>query len=101
MGGAIPFFSLMLWFCAIGLLIFVALSHRSKVVNLVLKELPDKIYSVWDADDEHGRGRTFENDFSLNDQCVWAHTHRMYLIGSNSIDHPWIIPKDFPVAALD
>ena len=25
----------------------------------------------------------------------------MYLIGSNSIEHPWIIPKDFPIDALD
>jgi len=91
----------MLVFCFVGLLIFIALSHRSKVITLALKELPNKIYSVWQADDEQGRGRTFENDLSLNDQCVWAHTHRMYLIGSNSIRHPWIIPKDFPVDALD
>jgi len=32
---------------------------------------------------------------------IWCHSHRMYLIGSNSIKNPWFIPKDFPRDALD
>jgi hypothetical protein len=37
----------------------------------------------------------------MRDTDIWAHTHRMYLIGENSISFPWYIPKDFPNAALN
>lgn len=99
-GGAMSFFLLMAIFCFMCMWMFALLSYRSQIVNLVLKELPEKIYSVWIENDEQGRGRTFVNDFALNDQCIWSHTHRMYLIGSNCVSHPWIIPKDFPQDAL-
>lgn len=36
----------------------------------------------------------------MNEADIWSHTHRMYLIGSNSIKYPWYIPKDFPRDAL-
>lgn len=65
-----------------------------------LKGLPAKIYSVWQENDEQGRGRTSEADYSLNDQCIWSFTNRMYFAGTNSIAQPWIIPKDFPADAL-
>jgi len=32
---------------------------------------------------------------------MWSHVHRTYLVGNNSINSPWIIPKDFPTDALD
>ena len=38
---------------------------------------------------------------SMLDSDIWSHTHRMYLIGENSISFPWYIPKDFPNRALD
>lgn len=34
------------------------------------------------------------------DSDIVSHTHRMYLIGENSIYFPWFIPKDFPCKAL-
>ena len=37
----------------------------------------------------------------MRDADLWAHTHRMYLIGENSISFPWYIPKDFPNSALN
>jgi len=37
----------------------------------------------------------------MRDADLWAHSHRMYLIGENSISFPWYIPKDFPNAALN
>jgi len=46
------------------------------------------------------RGRTSKEDFGMNDDCIWSHTHRMYLIGSNTIKFPFFIPKDFPRDAL-
>lgn len=36
----------------------------------------------------------------MNDSDIWSHSHRMYLIGENSISFPWYIPKDFPNKAL-
>jgi hypothetical protein len=46
------------------------------------------------------RGATEISDLSMNDAAVWSHQHRMYVIGSNSINFPWFIPKDFPKDAL-
>ena len=40
------------------------------------------------------------DDMSLKDSNIWSHTHRMYLIGYNSIKFPWFIAKDFPRDAL-
>ena len=37
----------------------------------------------------------------MQDSDIWGHTHRMYLIGENSINFPWYIPKDFPEVALE
>jgi len=79
---------------------FGILSYRSQIISEGLKELPETIYRVWEEKDEMGRGRTLENDLGLNDQSIWCHTHRMYLIGSNSVRFPWFIPKDFPRDAL-
>ena len=36
----------------------------------------------------------------MQDSDIWSHTHRMYLLGENSIKFPWFIPKDFPFRAL-
>lgn len=65
-----------------------------------MKELRDTIYEVWDEEDESNRGKTEEYNFGLKDQNIWGHTHRMYLLGFNSIRYPWQIPKDFPRDAL-
>lgn len=37
----------------------------------------------------------------MQDSDIWSHSHRMYLIGENSINFPWYIPKDFPNKALE
>ena len=36
----------------------------------------------------------------MRDQDIWSHTHRMYLLGQNSMYLPWYIPKDFPNSSL-
>lgn len=36
----------------------------------------------------------------LRDSDVTAHVHRTYLIGDNSVDFPWYMPKDFPSGSL-
>ena len=50
-GGRIPFLGLMTLFCAVGLLIFFALSTRSKDIYLALKMIPERIFSVWEIED--------------------------------------------------
>ena len=60
----------------------------------------ETLYKVWEENDELGRGKVDEKDFSLKDQTIWSHTHRMYFIGFNSMRYPWFIPKDFPRESL-
>jgi hypothetical protein len=36
----------------------------------------------------------------IRDSDIWSHSYRMYLIGENSINFPWYLPKDFPKDAL-
>jgi len=40
-------------------------------------------------------------NLGMQDSDIWSHSHRMYLIGENSINFPWYITKDFPNRALD
>ena len=40
-------------------------------------------------------------NLKMNDSDIWSHSHRMYLIGENSINYPWYVPKDFPSRALN
>jgi hypothetical protein len=39
-------------------------------------------------------------NYEIKDINIWNHVHRMYLIGENSAQYPWIIAKDFPNDAL-
>ena len=100
LGGQIPFFFLLFLFLVISIFIFMGLSRRSVIINEKLKSHTWKIYQAWEDKEERGRGKTSEEDFSLKDSTIWCHTHRMYLIGFNSIRFPWFIPKDFPRDAL-
>ena len=103
MGGTIPFFGLLGIFMLISVLVFACLSYRAGQINEELKELPENIYRLWDGETDFSalRGKCeIPTDMSMNDADVWSHTHRMYLIGSNSIKYPWFIPKDFPRDAL-
>lgn len=40
-------------------------------------------------------------NLGMQDSDIWSHSHRMYLIGENSINFPWFIAKDFPLHALE
>ena len=39
-------------------------------------------------------------NLQMQDSDIWSHSHRMYLIGENSISFPWYVPRDFPARAL-
>jgi len=99
-GGVLPFFGMLGVFTIISLIIFMALSYRSEVIKERFKNLPETIYQAWEEKDESNRGKVTDDDLSMRDATIWCHTHRMYLIGFNSIRFPWFIPKDFPKDAL-
>jgi len=46
-------------------------------------------------------GLVEKDSLNFKDCDIWTHTHRMYLIGENSISFPWYITKDFPNDALN
>jgi hypothetical protein len=87
-------------FTLLSLVIFYGLSRKATNINQKIKSHPWTLYEVFEEKDETQRGITCEDDFKLRDSNVWSHTHRMYLIGKNSVKYPWFIPKDFPRDAL-
>lgn len=84
----------------ISLIIFSFISHRSEQIYQNLKDLHETLYMAWEEEDTAKRGLASETEFSFKDENIWCHTHRMYLIGYNSISYPWFIPKDFPRDSL-
>ena len=53
------------------------------------------------AEEDYTEDYIGRRKLNMVDSDIWSHTHRMYLIGENSISFPWYIPKDFPNRALD
>ena len=92
---------LLLGFLLLSLTIFIAMTKRKSVNDMTLRDISETIYQDWAENNKIGRGNITENDLSMNDRTIWCHTHRMYLIGNNSIKNPWFIPKDFPMDSLD
>ena len=37
----------------------------------------------------------------MRDEDIWSHSHRLYLLGDNSMRSPWQLTKDFPITVLD
>jgi len=54
-----------------------------------------------DAENDDSEELVGRRSLKMQDSEIWSHTHRMYLIGDNSIYFPWYIPKDFPNVALN
>jgi hypothetical protein len=42
-----------------------------------------------------------KSQLAMQDSDIYSHTHRMYLIGDNSVEFPWYIAKDFPSNSLN
>ena len=81
-GGLKSFFGLLLAFLFFSYLIYFTTQCRTVEVLKQKKALKDTIYAAWDenAPQTH-RGRIAEHFYPLNDQTIWCHTHRMYLVG--------------------
>ena len=82
------------------------IAARSKCIRRGFK---DEYATVYDGvlfrdsyEEEFGDDEGFIGPASLymRDSDIWSHTHRMYLIGENSISYPWFLTKDFPSNAL-
>ena len=99
-GGVTSFFVLLLAFLFFSYLIYFTMQCRSIEILNKKKALKDTIYQAWEDQDEISTFKVSENDFSIKDQDIWSHTHRVYLMGHNSAAYPWTIPKFFPRDAL-
>ena len=67
MGGAIPFFSMLLVFLFMALTMFGLLTWKAGIIKESMKDLPETIYEVWEENDESNRGKTLEDDYGLTD----------------------------------
>ena len=89
------------------LLLWITLTVHSQGIQAKNKEFNSKVYdgvlfnTSGSEEDDPTEGYIGRRHLSMLDSDVWSHTHRMYLIGENSISFPWYIPKDFPNRALD
>ena len=61
----------------------------------------DGVLFTTDADTDASEAIIGSGNLKMNDSDIWSHSHRMYLIGENSINFPWYVPKDFPSRALN
>ena len=91
-------------FMVLVLFIWVALIAQSKYILRADKSFRSTVYDgvlfnsdavVDEAEDIIG-----PRNLKMQDSDIWSHSHRMYLIGENSINFPWYVPKDFPSRAL-
>jgi hypothetical protein len=101
LGGAFPFFILLLILPFLALIIFVSISLKTQMMRMEVKFNPAAIYKIWENLDSEAADKPSEQDFSFKHIHLAAHTHRMYLAGSNSPQSPWIVPLYFPQEALD
>ena len=85
--------------------LWASLMIHSKLLSRDLKQFNNKVYdgvlfnSPSDLSSEPRLLR--ESEIAMKDEEVWCHSHRMYLLGDNSIKFPWYLPQDFPARALD
>mmetsp|Transcript_41315 Transcript_41315/g.62937 ORF Transcript_41315/g.62937 Transcript_41315/m.62937 type:complete len:296 (-) Transcript_41315:1272-2159(-) len=91
----------MLLFLWISLIVFICLSYKTQSLRFLKKSSAHSLYTAWEDHNEQGRGKSTEENYGIKDANIWGHTHRMYLVGDNSFNFPWKIPKDFPKDALN
>lgn len=92
-------------FGVVVLFLFVALISHSKWILRSDKSFRSTVYDGvlfnTDAEEDSTEAIAGPRNLKMNDSDIWSHTHRMYLIGENSINFPWYMPKDFPSRALN
>ena len=101
-GGANGALVVAVLFCLFSLVLWIIISLRSNCIKARTKDLYSTVYDGVLFSD--ASASTFADDTNtvigptslhMRDSDIWSHTHRMYLIGENSIHFPWFMPKDF------
>lgn len=106
-GGANGALVVAVLFCLFSLVLWIIISLRSNCIKARTKDLYSTVYDGVLFSD--ASASTFADDTNtvigptslhMRDSDIWSHTHRMYLIGENSIHFPWFMPKDFQANSL-
>lgn len=86
------------------LFLWIALIAHSKWILRADKSFRSTVYDGVlfnsEAENDHSELMAGPRNLEMHDSDIWSHSHRMYLIGENSINFPWYMPKDFPSRAL-
>lgn len=86
-------------------LMWVALIIRSKLKSFDLNSFNSKVYDgvLFNTDIDLSPEQKIMNprNLAMRDEDIWSHSHRMYLLGDNSVKFPWFVSKDFPFNSLD
>lgn len=87
------------------LFIWIALIAHSKWILRSDKSFRSVVYDGVlfnsDAEVDPSEDIVGPRNLKMHDSDIWSHSHRMYLLGENSISFPWYVPKDFPSRALN
>lgn len=91
-------------FMILVLFLWIALIAHSKWILRADKSFRSTVYDgvLFNSESEidHSELMAGPRNLEMHDSDIWSHSHRMYLIGENSINFPWYMPKDFPSRAL-
>lgn len=105
LGGTVSSLLVFASFMILVLFIWIALIAHSKWILRADKSFRSTVYDgvlfTSDAEVDSTEAIVGSGNLRMNDSDIWSHSHRMYLIGENSINFPWYIPKDFPKRALN
>lgn len=92
-------------FMLLVLFIWTVLIAQSKWILRADKSFRSTVYDgvlfTTDAEEDAAEDIIGPRNLRMHDSDIWSHTHRMYLLGENSISFPWYMPKDFPSRALN
>ena len=92
-------------FLSLVFVMWIALIIQSKLKGNGLSSFNSKVYDgvLFNSDVDLSPEEKFvaPRSLAMKDEDIWSHTHRMYLLGDNSIKFPWFLPSDFPNRALN
>jgi hypothetical protein len=88
-------------FMLLGILFWVTFINKHSEMQDVVKQINEHLFDeMWQPPTKYNSVIN-EASFNMKDHNIWSHVHRMYLIGQNSINFPWLVPRDFPVEGLE
>lgn len=104
-GGAYGFLIVFGLFLVLTMVLWILIAIRSTCIRSATKDYYQTVYdgvlfSDQYVDNDEGEGMVGPASLHMRDGDIWSHTHRMYMIGENSISYPWFMPRDFPTNGL-